>query len=50
MVEFEHEGVTGYVEAAMPPYLGESQASVAAFLARIDPALLAKNPSRTRSP
>ncbi len=41
MVEFEHEGVTGYGEAAMPPYLGESQASVAAFLARIDPALLA---------
>jgi len=36
IVEIEHEGITGYGEAAMPPYLGESQASAAAFLARVD--------------
>jgi L-alanine-DL-glutamate epimerase-like enolase superfamily enzyme len=41
MVEFEQDGVIGYGEAAMPPYLGETQASVTAFLARVDPALLA---------
>ncbi len=34
LVEVEHEGVTGYGEAAMPPYLGESQATAAAFLTR----------------
>jgi L-alanine-DL-glutamate epimerase-like enolase superfamily enzyme len=32
LVELEHDGVTGYGEAAMPPYLGESQATAAAFL------------------
>ena len=36
IVEIEHEGITGYGEAAMPPYLGESQATAAAFLARVD--------------
>lgn len=36
IVEIEHEGITGHGEAAMPPYLGESQASAAAFLARVD--------------
>ncbi len=36
LVEIEHDGVIGYGEASMPPYLGESQASAAAFLARID--------------
>lgn len=36
LVEVEHDGVIGYGEASMPPYLGESQASAAAFLARID--------------
>lgn len=41
MVEFEQDGVTGYGEASMPPYLGETQASVTAFLARVDPGLLA---------
>lgn len=34
LVEVEHDGVTGYGEASMPPYLGESQATAAAFLAR----------------
>ncbi len=36
LVEFEHDGVVGYGEAAMPPYLGESQATAAAFLAHAD--------------
>ena len=34
LVEVEHEGVIGHGEAAMPPYLGESQATAAAFLSR----------------
>lgn len=36
IVELEHDGVIGYGEAAMPPYLGESQATAAAFLDRVD--------------
>jgi L-Ala-D/L-Glu epimerase len=36
MVELEHEGIIGYGEAAMPPYLGESQESAALFLRRFD--------------
>lgn len=36
LVEVEHEGVTGYGEASMPPYLGETQATAAAFLRRVD--------------
>ena len=36
LVEFEHDGVIGYGEAAMPPYLGESQDSAASFFRRID--------------
>ena len=40
LVEFEHEGITGHGEAAMPPYLGETQASAAAFLDRVDLAAL----------
>src|SRR5512140_3121550 len=28
LTEIEYEGVTGYGEASMPPYLGESQESV----------------------
>lgn len=43
LVELEHEGVTGYGEAAMPPYLGESQETAAAFLDRAA-ALLATVP------
>ena len=39
IVELEKDGVTGYGEASMPPYLGETQDSVAAFLDRIDPVL-----------
>jgi len=36
IVEVEADGVVGYGEAAMPPYLGESHASVAAFLKQVD--------------
>lgn len=36
LVEIEHDGVIGYGEASMPPYLGESQASAATFLARVE--------------
>src|SRR5687768_6165117 len=36
MVEVEADGVVGYGEASMPPYLGESQESAAAFLSRVD--------------
>ena len=37
MVEVEQDGIVGYGEASMPPYLGESHASAAAFLGQIDP-------------
>lgn len=36
LVEVEHDGAVGYGEAAMPPYLGETQATAAAFLQRVD--------------
>jgi len=36
LAELEFEGVTGYGEAAMPPYLGESEASVLKFLNQVD--------------
>ena len=41
MVEVEKDGIIGYGEASMPPYLGESHATAADFLAKID---LAKFP------
>ena len=47
LTEIEFDGVKGYGEASMPPYLGESQESVATFLSRVnlsqfsDPFLLA---------
>jgi L-alanine-DL-glutamate epimerase-like enolase superfamily enzyme len=41
LVEVEHDGVIGYGEAAMPPYLGETQATAAAFLAQAAPVLAA---------
>lgn len=34
--ELSHDGLTGYGEAALPPYLTETQESVIAFLKRID--------------
>ena len=39
LVELEHEGVVGHGEASMPPYLGESQETAAAFLRRAADAL-----------
>ncbi|MEI5984611.1 dipeptide epimerase [Sphingobacterium sp. PU5-4] len=36
LTQLEYEGVVGYGEASMPPYLGESQESVMAFLNKID--------------
>ena len=35
-VEIEYEGVTGYGEASMPPYLGHTVESVCAFLEKVD--------------
>lgn len=36
MVEVEKDGIIGYGEASMPPYLGESQETARAFLSRVD--------------
>jgi len=36
LTEIEYEGYTGYGEASMPPYLGESQESVISFLKKLD--------------
>jgi len=36
LTELEYEGQTGYGEASMPPYLGESQESVIKFLNKVD--------------
>jgi L-Ala-D/L-Glu epimerase len=36
MVEVEKDGITGYGEASMPPYLGESQESAKKFLEKVD--------------
>jgi L-Ala-D/L-Glu epimerase len=36
IVELEHEGITGYGEASMPPYLGESIQTVTDFLSSIN--------------
>ncbi len=35
LTRIDHEGVSGYGEASMPPYLGESHETVANFLARV---------------
>lgn len=35
-VQIEYDGLTGYGEASMPPYLGESVASVTKFLGKLD--------------
>ncbi|MCP3894553.1 MAG: dipeptide epimerase [Bacteroides sp.] len=35
-VEIEYEGVTGYGEASMPPYLGQTVDTVMAFLKRVN--------------
>lgn len=36
LTELEYDGITGYGEASMPPYLGETQESVIRFLQKID--------------
>ena len=36
LLELEQDGIIGYGEATMPPYLGETQESVSAFLRQID--------------
>ncbi|MBN2667221.1 MAG: dipeptide epimerase [Bacteroidales bacterium] len=36
LTEVEFDGVIGYGEASMPPYLGESHESVATFLSRVN--------------
>ncbi|QJD96436.1 dipeptide epimerase [Mucilaginibacter robiniae] len=36
LLQLEHEGFTGYGEASMVPYMGESFASATAFLNRVD--------------
>ena len=35
-VEIDYQGFTGYGEASMPPYLGQSVESVTAFLGKVD--------------
>ena len=36
LTRIECEGVAGYGEASLPPYLGETQASVIQFLRKVD--------------
>ncbi len=36
LVELKHDGLIGYGEASMPPYLGESHETVARFLKKVD--------------
>lgn len=36
LTEIEYEGITGYGEASLPPYLGETQGTVIEFLAKVN--------------
>ncbi|MCX7983966.1 MAG: dipeptide epimerase [Bacteroidetes bacterium] len=36
LTEIEYDGVVGYGEASLPPYLGETQESVGAFLSKVN--------------
>lgn len=36
LTEIERDGITGYGEASMPPYLGESHDTVGSFLSKVD--------------
>ncbi len=36
LTELEYEGITGYGEASLPPYLGETQDSVISFLSKLN--------------
>lgn len=44
LVKIDYDGLEGYGEASLPPYLGETQASVIEFLKKVD--LSAFTPSR----
>jgi len=35
LTEIEYDGITGYGEASLPPYLGETQESVMSFLSKV---------------
>ena len=36
LTRIEYNGITGYGEASMPPYLGESQETASRFLSKVD--------------
>ena len=36
LTKIEYDGLAGYGEASLPPYLGETQASVIEFLKKVD--------------
>ena len=36
LTEIEYDGITGYGEASMPPYLGESHETAAKFLSQVN--------------
>ena len=36
LIQIEHDGIIGYGEASMPPYLGESHETVTKFLAKVN--------------
>ena len=36
LTELQYKGISGYGEASMPPYLGESQSTVAKFLSKLN--------------
>ncbi|MCK9324506.1 MAG: dipeptide epimerase [Bacteroidales bacterium] len=36
LIKIDYEGITGYGEASMPPYLGESHQTASEFLAQVD--------------
>ena len=48
LTKIEYDGLVGYGEASMPPYLGESQDSAAKFLSKVDLAQF-KNPFELES-
>lgn len=53
LTQLEHKGIIGYGEASLPPYHGETQESVAAFLSKLeleqfDNINLTPNPSPSR--
>lgn len=48
LTQIEYEGITGYGEASMPPYLGESQDSASKFLYKVDLSLF-KDPFEMES-